>query len=52
MPIDDSEKWDCFEQQPVNEEDFDLDVQDEQPHCHNCIFYDSIICELCTRDLE
>ena len=42
----------CHEAPPVVEEDFDLDVQDEQPHCYNCIFYDSILCEVCTRDLS
>ena len=37
----------CFEAPPVVEENFDLDTPDEQSSCENCIFYDSIMCEIC-----
>lgn len=36
-----------YEAPPVFEEDYDLDVPDEPSPCENCIFYDSIMCELC-----
>lgn len=37
-----------YEAPPVNEEDYDLDVPDEPSPCENCIFYGSIMCEICT----
>lgn len=36
-----------YEAPPVSEEDYDLDVPDEPSPCENCIFYDSIMCEIC-----
>lgn len=36
-----------YEAPPVFEEDYDLDVLDEPSPCENCIFYDSIMCEIC-----
>lgn len=36
-----------YEAPPVLEEDYDLDVPDEPSPCENCIFYDSIMCEIC-----
>lgn len=36
-----------YEAPPVHEEDYDLDVPDEPSPCENCIFYDSIMCEIC-----
>lgn len=36
-----------YEAPPVFEEDYDLDVLDEPSPCEGCIFYDSIMCEIC-----
>lgn len=36
-----------YEAPPVVEENFDLDTFDEPSPCENCIFYDSIMCEIC-----
>lgn len=36
-----------YEAPPVFEENYDLDVIDEPSPCENCIFYDSIMCEIC-----
>ena len=45
---DDVYPWDdCYEQPAIEEEDFDLDVQDEHHPCHECAFYESILCEVC-----
>lgn len=41
--------WEEFpEQSYPEEENFDFDAVDELPPCHDCAFYDSILCEICT----
>jgi len=47
MPHENFSKEACYEAPPVVEENFDPDVPDEPSPCENCIFYDSIMCEIC-----